>query len=221
VTPRATALLLAVVLPLAAGCGAAVGTGTPENAGVAPAPAADSAGADALVPAGYGTLRQDDVAVQLQLEGVQVRAIPLDEWILRTLSPDSYRALRDLRESRSGALAESARRSGLQRYDVWYVAFFGVAPEARFSPREFIVTNAGRDFRPLDVLPLSAGFGEQRLRVRETQAALYLFDGALDPSQPLTVRVETVRNDDWQGILQRVERERALIRSRARPGATR
>jgi hypothetical protein len=178
----------------------------------------DSVGAGALFPAGYGTLRQDDVALRLQLEGVQVRAIPLDESIIRTLSPDSYRALHDLKESRRTAVAAAARRNGLARYNLWYVSYFGVAPDARFSPMEFIVTNSGRDFRPVDVLPLSPGFGEQRLAVRETQAALYVFDGDLDASQPLTVRAETARNDEWPNILRRIERERALIRSRAAGG---
>jgi hypothetical protein len=172
-------------------------------------------GARTLIPGGFGTLRQDDVALRLQLEGVQVKAIPLDESIIRTLSPDSYRALRDLKESRRTAVASIARRNGLTRYNLWYVSYFGIAPEARFSPMEFIVTNNGRDFRPLDVLPLTAGFGEQRLKVRETQAALYLFDSSLDPSQPITVRLETAVNNDWSRVLQRVERERAMIRSRA------
>ena len=36
--------------------------------------------------------------------------------------------------------------------------------ETRFSPREFVITNVGRDFRPIDVIPLTPGFGEQRLR---------------------------------------------------------
>jgi len=209
--------LLALAFLLALGCRTAP-RGAPGGEGAAagqPVPADSGVGARTLIPGGFGTLRQDDVALHLQLEGVQVKAIPLDESIIRTLSPDSYRALRDLKESRRAAVASSARRNGLTRYNLWYVSYFGVAPEARFSPMEFIVTNSGRDFRPLDLVPLSSGFGEQRLKVRETQAALYIFDGELDASQPLTVRAETARNDEWRNILQRIERERALIRSRA------
>jgi hypothetical protein len=211
-----TAVQLALLAPFALGCGgagraAAQQSATPVGAGQG----ADTVGSSALVPAGYGTLRQDDIAIRLQLEGVQVKAIPLDESIIRTLSPDSYRALRDLQESRHAQVSSIARRYGTSQYRLWYVSFFAIAPEARFSPMEFIVTNNGRDFRPLDVLPLTAGFGEQRLKVRETQAALYIFGGELDASQPLTVRVETTRNDDWPTVLRRVERERSLIRSRA------
>jgi hypothetical protein len=80
---------------------------------------------------------------------------------------------------------------------------------------ELVITSSGRDFRALEVLPLSSGFGEQRLRQRETQSAIYLFDEAIDLDQSLTVTFQDVRNDGWDQILQRVEREKALVRARA------
>ena len=213
-----TRQLWTVALPLAltaiaAGCGAAVREAA-EQGPVGAAPGHDTLEAGALIPAGYGTLRQDDIAVRIELEGVQVKAIPLDESIIRTLSPDSYRALRDLKESRRVEVESIAQRSGAHQYDLWYVSFFAIAPEARFSPMEFIVTSNGRDFRPLNLLPLTPNFGGQRLRVREVQSAIYIFDGALDAAQPLTVRAETARNDEWASILRRIELERAAIRSR-------
>jgi hypothetical protein len=71
------------------------------------------------------------------------------------------------------------------------------------------------------VLPLTAGFGGQRLRQREVQSALYVFDGALDVNQPLVVTVETTRDESWaRVVLPRVERERALVRSRAQRRTT-
>ena len=73
----------------------------------------------------------------------------------------------------------------------------------------------GRDFRPIDVIPLTPGFGEQRLRQNGRQDAVYVFDGQLDPKQPLTISYETARNDDWAGILPQIERERVLVKSRA------
>jgi hypothetical protein len=95
------------------------------------------------------------------------------------------------------------------------VTFFGLAPEARFTPTDVTVTAAGREFRPLEIIPLTSGFGEQRLGTRETQSALFLFDDGLDTDQPVTVTVGIVRNTDWQSILRTTERERAVIRSRA------
>ena len=167
------------------------------------------------MPAGLGSLRQDDIAIKLQLPDVLVKLTPLDESVIRTLSPDSYRALRELAESRRAALARLASQHGFLRGDVWYVSFFGLAPEARFSPLELTVTSAGRDFRPAEVIPLTAGFGSQRLRPRETQSALYLFDDAVDVDQPLTVSLAGQQSVSWTSILRTIERERALIRSRA------
>ena len=185
----------------------------------APAPMASATRPDSatLVPPGLGSLRQDDVALHLQLQGLEVRAIPLDESILRTLSPDSYRSLRELVASQRDAIASVERRSGARPLNVWYVSFFGTeVGEVRFSPMEMIVTSVGRDFRPIEVVPLTPGFGAQRLRQRESQSALIVFDGQIDVNQPLVLQYETAQNGEWASILERVERERALVRSRVR-----
>ena len=169
------------------------------------------------LPAGYGTLRQETVSLRLgQSDALQVRATPVDESVIRLLSPDSYRALAELKRSKSDAIAQVARRNGVRDPSLWYVSFFTIQRgETRFSPREFIITNVGRDFRPLDVIPLTPGFGEQRLRQNGRQDALYVFDGQLDVQQPLTVAYETQRNDDWAALLPVLERERSLVKSRA------
>ncbi len=192
---------------------ACAGTGTTA----APTPSPSTADSSRfLVPAGYGSLHQEDIAINLQVLGLQVRAIPLDETVIRVLSPDSYRALRDIVASRKADLDAVARRTGLHTFSLWYVQYFGLEQgETRFSPMEFIVTSVGRDFRPLEIVPLSAGFGEQRLRQRERKSALYVFDPEIDVNQPLAVQYETARSSDWSNALARIERERALVRSRA------
>ena len=75
--------------------------------------------------------------------------------------------------------------------------------------------NAGREWRPLEVLPVTAGFGSQRVQPREMQAALYLFDEGIDLTQPITVTAESARVESWSTILRLIERERALVRSRS------
>jgi hypothetical protein len=195
---------------------AACAGGTPVAGGqVAPAPISDDTAGRASVPVGFGTLRQDDVAIRLELQGLIVRAIPLDENLIRLLTPDSYRALRELQESNKQAIAAVTRRTGGRPPDLWYVSFYGVEPDVHFSPRELVITSSGRDFRALEVLPLSSGFGEERLKQRETQSAIYLFDEAIDLDQPLSLTFENVRDDSWEQILTRIERERALVRARA------
>lgn len=203
----------------------ACASATPATAQVTPpVPPAGQAGVsgDTLdpnwVPAGYGTLRQDDIALKSSpANGLQIRAIPLDERFIRLLSPDSYRALRELQSSKGTALLAVKERNRLPSYSVWYVSFFALEQgETRFSPQEFIISNTGRDFRPLDIVPLTPGFGEYRLKQREVQSALLVFDGQIDLNQPVTAQLESVPSvTDWNTVLQRVERERALVRSRA------
>jgi hypothetical protein len=202
-----------VALVLLASCGAPAGTGQGEPT---PAPTRQAAtDATDLIPAGYGSLRQEDVAVRISLPSFLVRAIPLDESVIRTLSPDSYRALRELASGRREAIASLAARHGVRNPSLWYLSYYGLDPDARFSPGEVVITGSGRDFRPLDIVPLTVGFNEQRLRQRETQSAIYLFDEALDVNQPLTITVDTVRSSTWGSTLRTIERERSLVRTRA------
>lgn len=207
-TPR---WLVPILLAVGAGC-------LPTPPATPGSPASRSVGADTvqLVPAGYGTLKQDDISIRIAQFGLRVRAIPLDESVIRVLSPDSYTALADLQRSQAARLEEVGRRTALPRLSIWYVSFFSQeVGEARYSPLELIVTNVGRDFRPIDVIPLTPGFGLQRVRQREVQSALYVFDGQLDVNQPLVLAYETARSTAWPSVLQRIERERALVRSRA------
>jgi hypothetical protein len=195
---------------------AACASGTPAASGQGTlAPITDDTTGRATVPVGFGTLRQDDIAIRIELQGLIVRAIPLDENLIRLLTPDSYRALRELQESNKQSIAAVTRRTGGRPPDLWYVSFYGVEPDVHFSPMELVITSSGRDFRALEVLPLSTGFGEQRLKQRETQSAIYLFDEAIDLDQPLSLTFQNVRDDSWDQILTRVERERALVRARS------
>jgi len=184
---------------------------------VRPAAAQQSAGADtSTLPAGFGTLRQDDIAVKVQVNALQVKVLPLDETVIRTLSPDSYRALHELRESKRAQVDSVLRRTGKPGASLWYVQYFNQEQgEARFSPLEVIINSAGQDFRAVDVFGLTPGFGEQRLQQREMQAGLYVFDPQVDVSQPLAITYETQRSDVWGTLVKKVDRERSLIRSRA------
>ena len=207
------ALSVACAVSVSACATAGRPTGSPTTSATA-ASASDTA-ASGIVPPGYGTLRQEELAIRLQVQDILIQLVPLDESILRVLSPDSYRALRQLAESRSDEVARLATMHGLRERQVWYVTFFGMAPDARFTPTDLTITSAGREFRPLEIIPLRAGFGEQRLQPRESQSALYVFSDGMDVGRPLTVIFGSRRNDSWAETLRTVERERALIRSRA------
>lgn len=207
------ALSLAI---LAAACGAPAPAST-----VAPSPALpptratmDSSVAT-LVPAGFGTLKQDDIAIKLQASGVLVSLMPLDESVLRVLAPDSYRALHSIVESRRQQITQRASLHGVRDPRVWLATYTGLQPDARFVPTDVTVTSGARDYRPFDVLPLTPGFGQQRLQPREVQRGILLFEEGLDVSQPLTVTIGSERNTDWESILRTIDLERAAIRARA------
>jgi len=188
-------------------------SGSPAT--IASAPIVEDSSVIAGIPAGYGSLRQDDIAIRLEPQGLIVRAIPLDESVIRLLTPDSYRALRDLQESNRRTIQGITRRTGGRSPDLWYVSFYGLEENARFSPMELVITSGGQDFRAIDVIPLSTGFGEQRLRQRETQSAVYVYPGDIDVDHPLTVSFQGEQSSVWEQLLQRIERERALVRARS------
>jgi hypothetical protein len=167
-----------------------------------------------FVPAGFGSLRQDDIAIKLGLPGVQVRVVPLDETVIRLLASDSYRALHDLVENRREQLLTIARRYNVRSPSLWYVSFYGVQEDAQFNPSELVIATTSREHRPLEMVPLTPGFGEYRLRQRETQSAIILTE-EIDVSQPVIVQMGGLRNTSWEGTLRAIERERALVRSRA------
>jgi len=209
-------------LPLILGvaCGSLpASTPQPQPAGVPTRVSRDSTSAS-LVPVGLGTLKQEDLAIVLQPNGVRVTAIPLDENVIRTLAPDSYRTLHATLESKRQQVMQIASLRGVRDPRVWYVVFTGLVPDARFIPTDITVTSGGREYRPIDVIGLLNGFSEHRLQPRETQRALVIFDESLDVAQSIVVIMGSERNTDWStdrsdSILSRIEAERAQIRARA------
>jgi hypothetical protein len=213
-------LLAGIGIVAATACGGQTPPATstaPVPAAPREAPAADQA--SGLIPPGLGTLRQDDISIVLETNGVRISALPLDESVIRTLAPDSYRALHLYADDNRKRVTQRASMHGIREPRVWYVQFDGLAPDARFVWNDITVTSGGRDFRPVDVVPLTSGFGEERLQPRERQRGLLIFEEGVDASQPMAVSVGTVRNVDWDlgstGILRKLDTERASIRGRA------
>ena len=42
------------------------------------------------VPAGYGTLKRDDIVVRFATATVEIQCLPLDEPVIRLLAPDTW-----------------------------------------------------------------------------------------------------------------------------------
>jgi hypothetical protein len=209
------ALVASVVACGAAPVGTIAATGSPGTPIATTIRSTPDSTASAWIPVGYGSLRQDDISIVLQPNGVRVTAIPLEEPIIRTLAPDSYHALHAIAEARHDEIVRRGQTRGVRDPKVWYVSFTGLVPDARFVPTDMTVSSGGRDYRPIDVIGLTPAFSEQRVQPREIQRCLLLFDDQLDMSQPVTVTMGTERNTDWEGILQKLETARAEVRARA------
>lgn len=168
-----------------------------------------------LPPAGYGTLRQDDVAIHLETGTFALRVLPLDEHVIRLLAPDSYRSLSRLKESRREEIAEAAARSGITEPTLFLVQFFGLQPEARFNPEDLTISSRNRFFRPIAILPLSPRWSELLLRQRETATAIYLYEDGIALLEPFVVSYDGMSTERWAQVLPSLDRERAAVMSRA------
>jgi len=207
-------------LLVGAACGGSPAQSVSQITPQIPARVSRDSASSTLIPPNLGTLRQDDIAITIVQSAVRISAIPLDESVIRTLAPDSYRSLHATLESRRQQIMQRASVRGIRDPRVWYITFTGLTPDARFVPTDITVTSGGRDFRPVDVVPLTPGFSEQRVQPRETQRGLLIFDDGVDVSQPIVVTIGPDRNTDWStdrsdSILSRIEAERAQIRARA------
>jgi hypothetical protein len=168
-----------------------------------------------LPPAGYGTLRQEDVGVELGTSTFAIRILPLDESIIRLLAPDTYRSFRHLLESREDEIRRVADRAGTSEPALFLVTFFGLQHRARFIPEALTIISRNRVFRPVGMVPLSPRFGELMLHQRETASAIYLYEGGIALFEPMTVAYEGIISEQWQRILPILDRERAAVLSRA------
>ena len=167
------------------------------------------------VPAGYGTLRRDDVVVRLATGTIEVQVLPLDEQVIRLLAPDTYRSLTQLVESRAADIADAAARGGTEQPTLVMVTFLGVVPQARFNPEELYITSRGRLFRPIGIVPLSPTWSSFQLDARQQAAAIYLFEPGISFAEQLTVSYQGLTSDAWSHSLRLLDQERARVKARA------
>jgi hypothetical protein len=179
------------------------------------AAAQDTTATPGLVPAGYGTLRQEDIAVRLTTGTFQLRVLPLDERVIRLLAPDSYTALHRLVASMAPRIAAAAQQAGLRAPMVFLVTFFGLQEQARFVAEDVTITSRNRFFRPIAVLPITPRWDEQQLRQRETASAVYVYEDGIALFEPFSVSYNGITSNDWEQALPTLDSERAAVLARA------
>lgn len=198
-------LVLLPLLVLAGGC-----------AGMASQPEAPAP--QELPPIGYGTLRQNDVSVDLVSGDLQLKVTPLDESVIRVTAPDTYRRLEALAEQYR---PEALRRSGADTVSLFLVSAYSESPGVPFVPENLQLISKGARMRPAAIVPVSAGWQQRRLRQRHPEMAVYAFAGGVDLESDLVVTYGLVESSDWNAILPQVRAERARARARAAGGGLR
>ncbi len=178
-------------------------------------PAALAAQGNDLPPAGLGTLRQDAVAVRITTDNLAVRALPLDERVIRLLSPDTYAAMHQLVQSRATDIASAVRAAGRDSALAVLVTFFALQPQVTFNPDQLYISSQSSFYRPIGIIPLTPRWSEYRIDQRQQASAIYLFDPAIPLFQPFTLFFGDVSSDAWEGSISQLASERARVLARA------
>jgi hypothetical protein len=164
----------------------------------------------------YGTLNQNDLAIRLQSEDLDIRFIPLDAKVTRLLANDAFQTLRSLVEARRRSIDSVASRAGVTEPGLALVSFFGLRPDTRFDPQTLTVRLRNRSLQPLGIIPINARFTSQQLDQREQASAIYLFEEDLPVDDSFTLSYGAQISEDWQAKQPLIDRERARVSARAR-----
>jgi hypothetical protein len=171
---------------------------------------------EALPAAGYGSLSQNDLALKVRTDELEVRLVPLDQRVTRLLALDGYRSLQGLVDGRRAAIDSIANRSGISRPGLALVTFFGQQEGIRFDPQTVALIIRNRYLRPIGIVPFSPRFNSQQLNVREQVSAIFLFEEEMPVGDSFRFNYGGVDSDDWQNKQRQLERERARVAARSR-----
>ena len=179
-------------------------------------PALQQQGDEQLPPAGFGTLRVQDIALLFETPTLRIRVLPLDERVIRLLAPDSYESLGGLKRLKATQIDSAAQRYGVTDPALFAVSFYGLRDQAMFNPEELTLQSRGRFFRPLAAVPLSPGWGERQVSQRETAMAIVLYEpGMALFEQDLVVTYEGYSSSAWASVAKTLVRERSSVLARA------
>jgi len=167
------------------------------------------------LPPGYGTLKRDDIVVRFATDQLEIQVLPLAEYVIRLLAPDTYRSLEQLLKTKQREIRDAAQRAGVEHPTFVMVTFFGLLPQARFSPEDVNLTSRGRLFRPVGIVPLSPQWSSYQLEAHQQAIAIYLFEEGISFREGLTVSYQGLSNDSWTSALPTLDRERARVIARA------
>ena len=166
-----------------------------------------------LIPAGYGTLKQDEFTIALRSGALLIKVTPLSEFVTRTAAPDTYTRLHALHDSRK---PEALRVTGpTANVELFLVTLFSYEPNVSYQPENLQLVNQGRQLRAVAIIPITQGWGQQQLQQQQQQSAVYAFQTAIDYEQSFTVRYGLEQSEDWTRIIPKIQVESERVKSRA------
>jgi hypothetical protein len=174
----------------------------------APVPAATpalSASQAGEATARAGTLRSEQITVELRDGPLLVRITPLDDEVVRLTAPDTRRRLGGLVASQRQVLAGEP----VQPDDaaLFLVSFQSTEPDRNFEPEALAIETGLQRLRPLRVLPLTPGWGERRLRPLTAEVAVYVFDRPVPPMLPFVIHYGSRSSDGWRNVIPLLQAE--------------
>ena len=168
------------------------------------------------VPGTYGTLNQNDLALRVRNDELEIRFIPLDPQVTSLLASDAFQSLRSLVETKRRAIDSVASRAGISDPGLALVSFFGLRADTRFDPQILTLLVRNRVFQPLGVIPISTKFDSQQLNAREQASAIYLFQEDIPVNDSFSLSYGALLSEDWHNKQTVLDRERARVSARAR-----
>jgi hypothetical protein len=168
------------------------------------------------LPPGYGTLSQNDLALRVRNDDLEIRFIPLDLRVTRLLARDAYESILGLVENHRREIDSVASRAGVSQPGLALVSFFGVRSDVHFDAQTLTLLIRNRVFRPIGTIPLTPRFTSGQLGVRDQASAIYVFEESIPVDDSFTLSYGALTSEDWQNKQSTLERERARVAARAR-----
>lgn len=164
------------------------------------------------LPAGFGTLRQEEISMRLDRGELQMLVTPLAESVTRTAAPDTWERLSSLAGAHRSSLRE---RTGAEAVQLFLVGLHSESQGVPFEPEDLTIVSRGLRFRPLEIRGLTPGWNRHRVGPRETLLAIYVFPDQIDLEREMELEYQEVRSRDWESVLLRIQAERGRVRARA------
>ena len=168
------------------------------------------------LPPGYGTLSQNDLALRVQNDDLEIRFIPLDLRVTRLLARDAYQSILGLVETNRRRIDSVASRAGVSHPGLALVSFFGVRSDVHFDAQTLTLLVRNRAFQRIGTIPLTPRFTSGQLGVRDQASAIYVFEESIPVDDSFTLSYGALTSEDWQNKQSTLERERARVAARAR-----